>query len=458
MTTPIAVSQQTKTVKRGYKFRIWPTEEQKEIFEQWFGCCRSIYNNALEMKMKGYKRMVETYGPTPGKENPRLRKEWWDLFNRLGWNVRLATKIVTDAKDEPLLHYLKEPDANALGQEIRNLEKAYKRFTENLKKGMPFKQAGHPKFKSRKDKQSFHFKVGSKSNGVVEDIKQKTIDGQKIGYLKIPKIGWMKTTLHRPIEGERCSSGTISKTKTGEYYITLLREVEAPESIKAFGPGIGIDLGIDKDHEGYSFATLSNGEKLSLGVDLDRHWRRLKKAQKKLKRMKGGKKGQKQSQNYKKQQLKVAKIHQDVTRQREYAHYMIVDHIIKLRPEFIAIEDLSIKNMSASAKGTIEEPGSKVKQKAGLNRSILSMGWGSFLLKLKTKCEASGIQIHQVGRFFASSQICSSCGEKNELLKKNNLRTWTCSCCGSVHDRDTNAAINILNKGVEIRKKSIKLQ
>ena len=298
--------------------------------------------------------------------------------------------------------------------------------------------AGFPKFKSKYDKQSIYIRIARKDKIT---IKLSYEDKERPGLGKIwvnKKIGWIKCVFHRPPIGNPCASGSISKDKSGKYYISLLYSVPSVDLGKVSGQPIGLDVGIN------SFVTTSNGDKIDLGLDFIGFRKKLMRLQRDLARKKKG------SENYQKQKLRIAKLHDSFAKSRDHAQFNIVRDLLSMSPSAILVEGLKISNMSKSAKGNLEEHGKNVAQKRGLNRSILDMSWGSFYQKLESKCGERGIEFVKIPTFFASSQICSDCGYKNEDVKNKGLRKWACPCCGSVHDRDINAAINIKNKGLEI--------
>jgi putative transposase len=294
---------------------------------------------------------------------------------------------------------------------LRDLDKAFVNFF-----------AGHAKYptpRKRGVNDSFRFQGREVT---VERL------NAKWSRVRLPKIGWVKFRDTRPMRGV-CKNATVSLDALG-WHISFACEIEhvAPANIC---PSVGIDRGVANT------LALSNGELLSLPARLDTFERRKRKARRALARKKRG------SNRRKKALARVSRLSAKIARVRRDWHHKTALNIAS-RFGDVAIEDLKIVNMTASAKGTVEEPGRNVRQKAGLNRSILNQGWQSFETILAYKLEERGGTLTKVPASF-TSQTCSVCGCIDRRSRKSQAR-FSCVHCGHEAHADTNAAIEILRR------------
>lgn len=368
----------TKTRHKSYKFRLYPNKKQMMMFEKTFGCSRFIWNQMLADKIQHYKETGQTLKNTPAQYK----------------------------RDYP---WLKEVDSLALCNVQLNLQKAYKSFFQS--------NFGFPKFKSKRHHQSY------------QTYNQKGTIAIENGKVKLPKIGWVKVKAHRKMTG-LIKSATISMTKTGKYFISILCETEIKPYHKT-NSSIGIDLGLEH------FAILSTGEKIENPRFLVRSSKKLAREQKILSRRvlvakQSGKKLS-ESMNYQKQRLKVAKLHEKISNQRRDFLHKFSINLIK-NHDRICMEDLASKNLMRNHH---------------LARAIGDASWSEFVRMLEYKADWYEKQVSKISRWFPSSQICSSCGFKSSK-KALHIREWACEKCGAHHDRDLNASINILNEGLKI--------
>ena len=363
---------------KSYKFRLYPNQEQKQLFAKTFGCSRAIWNMMLADKIKHYEETKETLHNTPAQYK----------------------------KDFP---WLKEVDSLALANVKLNLQTAYKNF---FRSGF-----GFPKFKKKSHTQSYKT---NNQNGTIA-----LLDGK----VKLPKIGWVRVKAHRQINGI-IKSATISMTPTGKYYISILCETKIAPLPKT-NSSVSVDLGIS------DFAILSTGEKIGNKRFLNKLSKKLAKEQKRLssRALAAKKEGRKlsDSKNYQKQRIKVAKIHERIANQRKDFLNKLSTNLIK-NHDVICIEDLSSKNLMKNHK---------------LARVIGDVSWSEFVRMLEYKANWYEKRVSKISRWYPSSQICSDCGFSSGK-KSLSIREWTCTNCGSHHDRDINASINILNEGLRL--------
>jgi putative transposase len=350
-----------------YKYRIYPTEEQQESLAKQFGAKRFVYNHFLNLR-------INTYALT-GR----------------GLSYNTLANILTDMKKEKEYEWLREADSQVLQQALRDLDSAYNNFFN--------KWARFPRFKKKHGAQSIRYPQRFK------------LEGSK---LYLPKVGWVKIVLHRPIEGEMRNL-TISKTKSGKYFASICVEREVPNPTYK-GEKVGIDLGL-KD-----FAITSEGQRFGNPKFLAKSEEKLKKSQRKLSRTKKGSKGREIAR------LRVARQHEKIANQRQDFLHKLSRQLVE-ENQLIVIEDLCVQGMVRNHK---------------LAKAISDVSWSEFVRQLTYKGEWYGCRVEKIDRFFPSSKRCFHCGFINDNLKLSDRR-WVCPNCGCILDRDVNAAQNILN-------------
>ncbi len=324
------------------------------------------------------------------------RKEKY-LNEKISLNYYDNARTLTELKKDEEFVWLKEVNSQSLQASIRNLDIAYKNFFN--------KQNKFPRFKSKYGRQSF--KVPQ--NVIIEDNR-----------LVIPKFKeGIKLNLHRKMEGEP-SFATISKSTTGKYYVSITCEVEHKPFDKT-NKSVGIDTGIKE------LAILSDGSSYENIKSLKTKLKKLKYEQRQLS------KKQKGSQSRNKQKRKLALVHEKVTNIRKDYLHKVSTEIIK-NHDVICIEDLAVKNMMKNHK---------------LAQAMSDVSLGAFYTMLEYKANWNDRQFVKVDRFFPSSKTCSNCGWIKQDLTLA-IREWTCESCGEIHDRDVNAAKNILKQGINI--------
>ena len=311
----------------------------------------------------------------------------------------------TPAQYKREYEWLKEVDSLALANAQLNLQTAYSNFFRNPK-------IGFPKFKTKKSNHQSYT-----TNFVNGNI---SVDN---GYIRLPKVGKVKIKQHRGIPSNyKLKSVTISQTPSGKYYASILFEYENKVQKQIPHTFLGLDFSM---HELYKD---SNGKEPKYPRYYRQAEKRLEREQRKLSKM------QKGSNNRNKQRIKVAKLHEKVANQRkDFLHKE--SRQIANAYDCICIENLNMKAMS---------------QSLNFGKSVADNGWGMFVSFLQYKLEKIGKQIIKVDKFFASSQICNACGYKNSNTKNLSVREWDCPKCGTHHDRDENAAINIRNEGMKL--------
>ncbi|MGB3205090.1 MAG: RNA-guided endonuclease TnpB family protein [Crinalium sp.] len=317
-------------------------------------------------------------------------------------NTELSRRLTELKKTEEKI-WLLEVSSIPLQQSLRDLDQAYQNFFQSCKGQRKGKKIRPPKFKKRKSKQSAKF----------------TNNGFKINQnsVYLPKIGDLDIVWSRPLPSEP-SSLTVIKDSADRYFLSFVVEVNS-ERLPDKGQSIGIDLGIT------DFATFSNGEKIKAPKPLKKKLKKLNRLQRKFSRTVKGSKRREVARK------KVAKLHAKISDTRKDFLHKLSTKVIR-ENQTIALEDLNVSGMVRNRK---------------LSRAISDLGWRSFRTMLEAKAEKHGRDLRIINRWEATSQKCSSCGEKGGK-KELNIREWTCISCDTKHDRDLNASLNILNVAV----------
>lgn len=305
--------------------------------------------------------------------------------------------------------WLKEVDKCALDNAVINMDSAYQKF---------FKEhAGFPKFKSKHNNRKSYTTNCMYNNGG----KYKTIEVNfHNNKIKLPKLKWIKAKLSRNFEG-KIKSTTISQEPSGKYFVSVLVETEHVP-MESTGCMVGIDLGI-KD-----LLITSDGEKFDNVHITKKYEKKLTREQRRLSRKVKG------SKNWNKQRIKVAKVHEKI-RNTRLDNLHKISHKLISENQVIVSEDLAISNMVKNH---------------NLAKAISDCGWYELTRQLQYKADWNGRQYIKIGRFVKSSQTCHVCGYVNQETKDLAVREWTCPECNTYHDRDVNAAINILNEGLRM--------
>ena len=372
-------------MSKSYKFRLEPRESQRDLFAKTAGCCRWVYNWGLANRIAAY-----------------------DLDKSTLSYVDQANQLPALKKSNSTI-WLSDVPSHCLQQSLKDLDLAYKNFFRRLKKG---ETPGFPRFKKKGDGDSFR----------LPDPKHIQADGE---WVKLPKVGWVRFRKSREIEG-RLRNVTITKS-CDHWYISFNCEVEVVVFHNE-GEAVGIDRGVTD--------TLTTSD--------DRHFRipetikklefKIEKAQRKLSRKVKG------SSNRKKAMRRLSKLHEKLRNIRtDWLHK--TSTMFAKNQSLIVLEKLQTRNMTQSASGSVEEPGTNVQAKSGLNRAILRQGWHSFetMLDYKSKWYGSWLAFVDPKN---TSRRCYSCGFTDQANRKKKL--FLCIECGHTEDADVNAAKNIL--------------
>ena len=374
---------------RAIKVRLYPNKQQEQAVNKVLGCYRFVYNHMLALKQESYKS---------DKTNLSLNELSKYFHHELRKNEQYA--------------WLKEQNTQVMGQSIRQMLTAYDKFFKEHK--------WFPKFKSKKDKQSALFPLNAIS-------KRNTFETRHITLVKqLKNIKFRCSDLYfkrlRKYK-DNIRSATLSKTKSGNFFLSILMDIPKYELVKfkKTNKEVGIDLGV-KD-----FVITSDGKKFENKHFFKNDERKLKKLQRQLSKKKVG------SNNRNKQRIKMAKVFEHMTNKKEnYIHYVVNELLSSY--DTIYMEDLSVSSMLKNHH---------------LAKAISEVGFYKFKEILKSKAIANDKKVVLIDKFYPSSKTCSCCGYKNKDLKLSD-RIWQCPNCGANHDRDFNAAKNILCEGQRI--------
>ena len=374
---------------RAIKVRLYPNKQQEQALQKVLGCYRFVYNHMLARKQEAYKT---------------------DKTN-LGLN-ELSKYFHHELLRDEQYTWLKEHNTKVMGQSIRQMLTAYDKFFKEHK--------GFPKFKGKRDKQSalFPFDAISKKN---------TFDTKHISLITLLKnIKFRCSDLyHKRLQKykDNIRSATLSKTKSGNFFLSILVDIDVTEyaKFKKINRDVGIDLGV-KD-----FVITSDDEVFENKRFYKKDEKRIAKLQRQLSKKHKG------SSNFHKQRKRIARVFETISNKKENYIHSVVNYLLR-HYDTIYMEDLNTSGMLKSHK---------------LAKAIQEVGFYKFKTTLQNKALQNDKKVILIGRFYPSSKTCSQCGYVYKELKLKD-RHWQCPNCGANHDRDLNAALNILYEGRRI--------
>ena len=371
---------------RAIKVRLYPNKEQEQKINKTLGCYRFVYNHMLALKQEAYKR---------DKTNLGL--------------CELSKYLLGTLRKDEQYAWLKEENSAVMQQAIRQMLTAYGNFFKQNK--------GFPKFKSKKDKQSALFRIGTISRRNTFETRHITLT-KPLKNIKFRCSDLYLSRLQKYNKNIR--SATLSKSKSGNYFLSILVEMEDTE-LKKFehtDKQVGIDLGVK------NFVITSDGYVFENKHFLNNEEKKMKRLQRQLSRKVKG------SNNREKQRVRIAKLFERITNKKDaYIHYVVNKLLTSY--DTIFMEDLNVQGLLRNHH---------------LSKAISEVGFSKFKQILSTKALSNGKEVISVDMFYPSSKTCSVCGYKKQDLKLSD-RSWVCPQCGTKHDRDINAAVNILLEG-----------
>jgi putative transposase len=385
------------TQMKAFKIRCYPTAEQRRLFARTEGACRYVHNRVLREMGEAY----ETFQRGEGERK----------------SIVAMSREVTQWKRQEETAWLADIASDPIAQELRDLDRAFQNFFAG--------RAKYPKKKRKRFGCSIRFVFDQRHAGKVRGWSEQT--------LILPKLGPVKLAQPERLPVQMPKLVTLSRDGAGRYFVSFAAEMEIVP-LPATGVSVGVDVGV-KD-----LAVLSDGTKLNGSRALRRRLRHLKRQQRALSRKQGARRGERKSNRYLRQARRVGRVHARIADMRRDAQQKASTVIVR-KAEVIALEDLNVKGMLRNGR---------------LARHIADSGFAELRRQIEYKAGWHGRVVLRADRWAPTSKTCSDCGYRLEELKLS-VRAWTCPECGAKHDRDINAARNILsfctagNAGIEAR-------
>jgi putative transposase len=364
-------------MEKAYSYRFYPTSDQESLLRRTLGCVRLVYNRALAERTSA----------------------WYERQERIGYSE--TSSMLTGWKREEELQFLNEVSCVPLQQCLRHLQTAYVNFFSG--------RAKYPNFKKKRNGGSAEFTKSAFKWKDGEIFLAKCVEPLNIRWSRQLPVGAEPSTV------------TVRLNPSGQWYISVRFDDPRDLKLQPVPGAVGLDAGIT------SLVTLSTGEKLANPKHFNKHYKRLKRAQKALSRKEKG------SRNRERARRRVARIQQQISNSRKDHLHKLTTRLIR-ENQTIVVESLAVKNMVKNPK---------------LARAISDAGWGEIVRQLEYKSEWYGRTLVKIDRWFPSSKRCGNCGHVVEKLPLV-VREWDCPKCGSHHDRDVNASKNILAAGLAV--------
>lgn len=377
-------------VKKSVRVMLYPTEEQEVLINNTIGCCRLVYNQTLADCKQSYEQTQHF----PSKKER-------------------SANIVKMKEEQP---FLKEVDACALQRSVKDFNSALDNFFRNKS------HFGFPTFKSKRNHKQSYRTPGGRSNIGILDNK----------HIRLPKLGKVKTKRFDMPEVYKIFNITVEKTATGKYYASICIETEV-QPLSKTEKQVGFDLGLIDLLIG-SDGTRVERPKFAYAFKdkLAQEQRKLSKMRTKLERANAN---LNEYRNYQKQKRKVAKLHEHIANCAKDSNHKLSRKLVE-EYDLLAFENLNVEGM---------------RKNHSLAYSISDARWSQLINFIRYKCQWYGKEFRQVDRFYASSKVCSCCGTiHKDIINSLSVREWTCPDCGTHHDRDVNAAKNILIKALSV--------